>query len=201
VVASEATYRLASGYFEMQSLGALALKGKAEPMPAWDVVSARLGRTRFELDTDRGLTPLVGRERELDLLQDAFARSAAGQAHTVFVVGEAGIGKSRLLHEFHQRVGDRATWLEGRCLSFGHAMPFHPLIDLLRRHFEIGELDPDAAIIGRIEGAVSRLGEDLRPIIPYLRSLLGVDPGDPVVARMNPQRPSTSCSIRPSRAG
>jgi hypothetical protein len=80
-------------------------------------------------------------------------------------------------------------------------MPFHPLIDLLRRHFEIGELDPDAAIIGRIEGAVSRLGEDLRPIIPYLRSLLGVDPGDPVVARMNPQRPSTSCSIRPSRAG
>ena len=63
VVASEATYRHASGSFELQSLGALALKGKAEPMPAWDVVSARLGRTRFELDTDRGLTPLVGRER------------------------------------------------------------------------------------------------------------------------------------------
>ena len=187
VVVSEATHRLVSGYFEMQPLGALALKGKAEAMPAWDVVSAHLARTRFELDADRGLTPLVGRERELDLLQDAFARSAAGQAHTVFVVGEAGIGKSRLLHEFHQRVGDRATWLEGRCLSFGHAMPFHPLIDLLRRHFEIGESDPDAAIIERIEAAVSGLGEDLRPIIPYLRSLLGVDPGDPVVARMNPQ--------------
>jgi len=187
VVASEATHRLVAGYFEMESLGALALKGKAEAMPAWDVVSAHLARTRFELDTDRGLTPLVGRERELDLLQDAFARSAAGQAHTVFVVGEAGIGKSRLLHEFHQRVGDRATWLEGRCLSFGHAIPFHPLIDLLRRHFEIGEFDPDAAIIDRIEAAVSGLGEDLRPIIPYLRSLLGVDPGDPAVSRMNPQ--------------
>jgi class 3 adenylate cyclase/tetratricopeptide (TPR) repeat protein len=187
VVVSEATHRLVSGYFEMQSLGALALKGKAEAVPAWDVVSAHLTRTRFEVDVDRGLTPLVGRERELDLLQDAFARSAAGQGHIVFVVGEAGIGKSRLLHELHQRVGDRATWLEGRCLSFGHAIPFHPLIDLLRRHFEIDGSDPDAAIIERIEAAVSRLGEDLRPITPYLRSLLGVDPGDPAVARMNPQ--------------
>ena len=187
VVVSEGTHRLVDGYFEMEPLGALALKGKAEPMPAWDVRSAHLARTRFERDTDRGLTPLVGRERELDLLQDAFERAAAGQGQAVFIVGEPGIGKSRLLYEFHHRVGNRAAWLEGRCLSFGHAIPFHPVIDLLKRHFEIGESDGEDAIVGRVEAAVSRLGEEIRPIVPYLRALLGVDPGDPAVSGMNPQ--------------
>ena len=86
-----------------------------------------------------------------------------------------------------------SAWAIGRRGSRDAASPldtpcrFIQLIDLFRRHFEIGESDPDAAIIERIEAAVSRLGEDLRPIIPYLRSLLGVDPGDPVVSRMNPQ--------------
>src|SRR5438046_2236156 len=82
--------------------GAVTRKGKAEPRDAWVVRSAHLARTRFELDTERGLTPLVGRERKLDVLQDTFERAGAGQGQVVFIVGEPGIGKPRLLYEFHR---------------------------------------------------------------------------------------------------
>ena len=88
-------------------------------------VGARVRGRGSRSQSDRGLTPLVGRERELGLLQEAFERATAGQGQVVFIVGEPGIGKSRLLHEFRQRVGDRATWLEGHCLSFGQAIAFH----------------------------------------------------------------------------
>ncbi len=187
VLISEATHRLVSGYVEARDLGELSLKGKAEPVRAWDVVSTRATRTRLEVEADRGLAPLVGRERELALLQEAFERAEAGQGQVVFVVGEPGIGKSRLLYEFRRIVGDRATWLEGHCLSFGQSMAFHPVIDLLKRSFGIEEGDPEAAIADKIEAGVLRLGDDLRPIVPYLRGLLSVDPGDPAVATMNPQ--------------
>ena len=187
VLISEATHRLVSGYFDLLSLGELSLKGKAEPVRAWDVVSARASRTRLEVEADRGFAPLVGRERELRLLEEAFERATAGHGQVVFIVGEPGIGKSRLLYEFRRRVADRATWLEGHCLSFGQAIAFHPLIDLLKRSVQIEEGDSESAMAEKIDAGVLRLGSDLRPIVPYLRSLLSVDPGDPAVSSMDPR--------------
>ncbi len=90
VTISEATHRLVHGYFETRSLGEKQMKGKVEPMPAWEVVTAREARTRLDVEVERGLTPLVGRERELGQLLDAFARAAAGEGQVVFVVGEPG---------------------------------------------------------------------------------------------------------------
>src|SRR4030095_7099196 len=133
VTLAEPTHRLVHGYFEMRSLGSLALKGKAEPVAAWEVVGAREARTRLEVETERGLTPLVGRERELSLLLDAFERARAGQGEGALIVGEPGIGKSRLLLELRRRIGETAAWQEGHCVSFGSAMAFHPLVDLARR--------------------------------------------------------------------
>src|SRR5262245_38375823 len=106
VVISEAVQRAAGGYFEIEALGPLSLKGKGEPVPAWLVASARVARTRLDVEAVRGLTTFVGRERELQVLQDCFDRVAAGQGQVVLVVGEPGIGKSRLLHELQRRVGD-----------------------------------------------------------------------------------------------
>ncbi len=162
-------------------------KGKAEAMPpgTWcRLTGAHAFRDRHRTG---GLTPLVGRERELDL-----------RRHRVRALG-GGPGAARLRR---RRGGDRKTacstsstnvWvtghaaLEGRCLSFGHAIPFHPLsIELLRRHFEIGESDPDAAIIAWIEAAVSRPGRGS----PADHSVSPVAPRRgprPVVSRMNPQ--------------
>ncbi|MFQ5947199.1 MAG: adenylate/guanylate cyclase domain-containing protein, partial [Anaerolineae bacterium] len=98
IVISEPTHRLAAGYFYTHPLGELSLKGKAEPVPAWEVISARVARTRLEVQAERGLTPFVGRERELQLLSECFEKAKAGHGQVVFLVGEPGIGKSRLLH-------------------------------------------------------------------------------------------------------
>jgi tetratricopeptide (TPR) repeat protein len=187
IVISEATHRLVAGYCTTQSLGELSLKGKTEPMRAWEVLSARETRTRLEVEAERGLTPFVGRERELQLLTDCFAQARAGHGQVVFIVGEAGLGKSRFLLEFRRRLGAEGTWLEGHAMSFGQSMAFHPLIDLLRRNFRIEEDDAETAIIAKIERGVLRLDEALQPVLPYVRYLLTVDPGDPTVRSMDPQ--------------
>jgi class 3 adenylate cyclase/tetratricopeptide (TPR) repeat protein len=187
VTISEATHRLVSGYFETRPLGDLHLKGKAEPVPAWEVVAAHETRTRLEVEADRGgLTPFVGRERELAALVDAFERARTGQGQVAFIVGEAGIGKSRLLLELRRRIADGAAWQEGHCLSFGKAMAFHPLVDLLQRQFGVEEGDGETAIASKIDRGVTAVGAAPGPIAPYLRALLSIDPGDADVQAMSP---------------
>jgi len=124
IVIGETTHRLVDDYFYTQPLGELSVRGKAEPIRGWTVAAAREGRTRLDAGAQRGLTPLVGRVRELEALEAAFARARAGHGQVVFVVGEPGIGKSRLLYEFRGRSSD-ADWREGHCLSFGRATAFH----------------------------------------------------------------------------
>ncbi len=187
IVISETTHRLVAGYFHTRSLGEVSLKGKTEPVRAWEVISARVARTRLEVEAERGLTPFVGRERELRLLTESFEKAKAGHGQVVFLVGEPGIGKSRLLLEFRRRLGEAATWLEGQCLPFGGAMAFHPLIDLLKRNFRIEEGDTEPTIARKIERGVLSLGQDLQPILPYVRYFLSVDTGDPTVLAMDPQ--------------
>jgi class 3 adenylate cyclase/tetratricopeptide (TPR) repeat protein len=188
IVASDSTHRLIEGYFHVRPLGAHALKGRAEPVRTWEIIGARRVRTRIEVEAERGLTPFVGRERELRLLAECFEGAKRGHGRIVFIVGEPGIGKSRLLHEYRRRMGEEATWLEGLCVSFGRSIAFHPLIDMLKRIVRIDEADTERTIVQKIERGVVRLGEDLRPIVPYLRHLLSVDPGDPAVLALEPQR-------------
>jgi tetratricopeptide (TPR) repeat protein len=185
VTISEATHRLVRGYFETRPLGDMHLKGKAEPVAAWEAVAAREARTRLDVEAEHGLTPLVGRERELGQLLDAFARARSGEGQVVFVVGEPGIGKSRLLLELRHRVGP-AAWHEGHCLSFGKAMTFHPLVDLLRRWFGVEEGDGEAAIAAKLERGAASIDPDLVAATPYLRALLSIDPGEPAVRAMSP---------------
>ncbi|HEX2500367.1 MAG TPA: adenylate/guanylate cyclase domain-containing protein [Methylomirabilota bacterium] len=188
IVVSESTNRLVEGYFHTRFLGPQALKGKTEPVGVWEVLSAREARTRLEVTAERGLTPYVGRERELRTLTDLFDKARAGSGQAVFLVGEAGIGKSRLLHELRQRLGGEANWLEGHCVSFGRSIAFHPVIDLLKRTFRIEEGDGEQTIARKVELGVVSLGEDLRPLAPYLRYLLAIDPGDPAVVALDPRR-------------
>ena len=186
VTISESTHRLVRGYFDTRPLGEIHLKGKAEPVLAWEVVAAHETRTRLEVEADRGLTPFVGRERELGQLLHAFELARSGQGQVTLVVGDAGIGKSRLLHELRRRVGEDADWREGHCLSFGRAMAFHPLVDLVRRQFAVADTDGDAAIATKIEQGLRDVGADVASSAPYLRALLSVDPGDGEVKAMSP---------------
>jgi class 3 adenylate cyclase/tetratricopeptide (TPR) repeat protein len=185
VLVSEATHRAIVGFFETLDLGELAVKGHA-PVRALEVLRPRGRRARLDVAVERGLTPLVARERELAMLLDLFRRVKAGRGQVVIVAGEAGVGKSRLLLEFRNalaREGEAATWVEGRCVSFGQSISFLPMIDQLRENFGIEEFDGEPEIIAKIEHGMRRMGE-LEAHIPYVRYLMSVDPGDPAVSMM-----------------
>jgi len=186
VLASEATHKVVSGYFETLDLGEIAVKGHA-PVRAFEILRTRGRRSRLDVAAERGLTPLVGRSRELGVLAELYGQVKSGRGQVVFIAGDAGIGKSRLLLEFHRTLaaqGEEVTWLEGQCVSFGQAIPFLPLVDQLRRNFAIEEFDGEPEIIAKTEHGMRRLGE-IDGYIPYVRFLLSVDPGDPAVAAMD----------------
>jgi class 3 adenylate cyclase/tetratricopeptide (TPR) repeat protein len=186
VVISEATHRLVAGFFETLDLGEVPVKGRA-PARAFEVLRSRGRRARLDVAIERGLTPLVGRARELGTLLDRFREAKDGRGQVVFITGEAGIGKSRLVLECRRalaQAGEAVTWLEGRCIAFGQAIPFLPLIDQLRENFGIEELDGEPEIIAKVEHGMRRMGE-LEVHIPYIRYLLAVDPGAPEVAAMD----------------
>ncbi len=185
ILISGRTRRLIEGFFRLRSIGDIDLKGKTEKIAGFEVISAQSTRTRIDIEADRGLTPLVGRDKEIRTLVEAFEKSKSGDGQVVLLVGDAGIGKSRLLMEFRRRIGEEAAWCEGRALSFGRAMAFHPLIDMLRRLFRIQETDAEADVIEHLEHAVLALGDELKPALSYLRHLLGVDPGS--VGAMDPR--------------
>ncbi len=185
VLVSEATHRLITGFFETLDLAELPVKGHA-PVRAYEVLRPRGRKARLDVAVERGLTPLVSRDRELQTLVDLFGEVKAGHGQVVFIAGEAGIGKSRLVLEFRRalaRAGENVTWLEGGSVSFGQSIPFLPLIDQLRQNFRIEEFDGEPEIIAKVEHGMRRMGE-LEAHIPYMRYLLSVDPGDPAISAM-----------------
>src|SRR5262245_28852806 len=133
-----------------------------------------------------GRARFVGRERELELLVERFEQARAGAGQVFMIVGEPGIGKSRLLQELRQRLGKAAAWIEAQAVPFGRARPFHPVVDMLRQACRIEDDDGAAAMIAKLEQRVRRLDENLATSLPFLRALLGLDPGNPAVDAMDP---------------
>jgi class 3 adenylate cyclase/tetratricopeptide (TPR) repeat protein len=186
VVASEATHRLAAGYFVFEDLGAHAVKNKAEPVQVYRAIRAAGPRSRVDVSAERGLGPYVGREREQQVLRERYESARAGGGQVVFVVGEAGLGKSRLIHEFRERIeDDDHLWLLGRCISYGADIPYVPIVDLLRSACGIEEGDAEAEIDAKLTRRVEEVGGDPAHL-PYLRFLLSIDPGDPSVLEEDP---------------
>jgi class 3 adenylate cyclase/tetratricopeptide (TPR) repeat protein len=186
VLISEATEHLVSGFFELRDLGALGVKGKSQPVHAFSVLGGRNVAGRIEAAADTGLTALAGREQELAALQTAFESAREGHGQLVMVVGEAGIGKSRLLFEFRRRLADTPhTWIEGRCSPYTMSNPFQVLSDALRRRVGIDDRDDEAAALTKLEAATAGLGADLEWTLPYLRQLLSLPVGDERVTGMD----------------
>jgi class 3 adenylate cyclase/tetratricopeptide (TPR) repeat protein len=180
VVISEATHRLAGPFFETRDLGPQHLKGKSEPVRVFEVVGER---SALDVLAGRGLTPLAGRSRELTALDEAFAAAGAGRGRVVFVVGEAGIGKSRLLYEFRRTLTERPhAWVEGRCASYGGSIAFLPVVDMWRRSLSIDDRDDETTAAAKIDTGIDLLGADLAWTKPYVRLLLSLPAGDDAVA-------------------
>ena len=157
---SEETFKLTEGYFRFEALGQRIIKGKKTPVNAYRVIAPSTRRTRFDVSAERGLTPFVGRKRELELLLDGLERCKAGRGQAFSIISEAGIGKSRLLYEFRKAVASEdVMFLEGRCLSYSRSIAYHPLIDILKANFDIREADQDSKIREKVRKGLKILGD------------------------------------------
>ena len=174
VLISDATHRLVSGYFVTEELEPLALKGFGAPVRAF-VVRGRRRRARFQVSLERGITPLVARDRELAFLRDGLDRARAGRAQVISIVGEAGVGKSRLAWELRRAAGDAEfTWLEAQCAPHADALPFAVVAQLLRANFGMDEGEPEAAQVKKVEAGVTAIDPALEWTAPYLKLLLAL---------------------------
>jgi class 3 adenylate cyclase len=152
IVISENTYRLVEGLFRVEALGEKTVKGKNKPVSIFRVLGSGKSRSRFEARAQMGLTRFVGRERELEILQDSFERVRNGKGQALSIVAEAGMGKSRLLYEFRKSLtNEDVTFLEGRCVSYGQNIPYLPLIDVLKSNFRIEPDDKPDQISAKVE--------------------------------------------------
>jgi class 3 adenylate cyclase/tetratricopeptide (TPR) repeat protein len=172
---TEDTFKLTEGFFRFEALGEKQIKGKGEPVKVYQVIAPSTRRTRFDVSAERGLTPFVGRERELELLLDGFERVKAGKGQAFSIVSEAGVGKSRLLYEFRKAVANEdVTFLEGRCLSYSRSVAYHPVIDVLKSNFDIHEGEGDQEIREKVQKGLRIIGADEASTLPYLLELLSV---------------------------
>ena len=189
VLVSADTHKNIRNYFKSVARKARKLPGLAAPVKLYAITGARELQTRIEAGTQRGLTPFVGRKRELNLLRESLLDAAKRRGQIVLLDGEPGVGKSRLLLEFqHSLKGEDVTWLVGRSLSFGNQMAYLPIIDLLKRLFAIQEDDNAPAIAGKIEASFGGLRDELPFALPLIRYLLSADTRDESVLGMDPQQ-------------
>jgi len=185
---TEETFKLTEGLFRYESLGEKKVKGKEEPVKAYRVIGPSTRRTRFDVSAERGLTPFMGRERELELLMDGFERAKEGRGQAFSIMAEAGVGKSRLLYEFRKAVeNEDATFLEGKCLSYSQGVAYHPLIDLYKSNFDIRESDEDYQIKNKVVRGLKQLDVDEASTLPYLLELLSVKDSGIDKIPMSPQ--------------
>ena len=172
---TDETFRLTEGLFRFEALGEQKIKGKEEPAVIYRVIAPSTRRTRFDVSAERGLTPLVGREKDLELLLNGFKRSKRGRGQVFSIMAEAGVGKSRLLYEFRKTVlSENVTFLEGKCLSYSRGVAYHPIIDILKSNFNVTEEDGDSEIREKFKRGLKILRADEASKLPNLLELFSV---------------------------
>jgi class 3 adenylate cyclase/tetratricopeptide (TPR) repeat protein len=181
------TLRLAEGFIEAETLGPVSVKGLTAPVETFALTGAGSARSRFQVSAARGLTRFVGRGAEIDALLAALAQARSGQGQVVGVVGEPGVGKSRLAREVMPSLHTQGCLvLETASASYGKATGFGPVIELLRTYFQIEPRDDDRRIREKVTGKVLSLDRALEPDLAAMLWLLAVPTGDPAWDRLDP---------------
>src|SRR5262249_29720020 len=174
------TLRLVEGYVQVRSLGPILVKGLGEPIEAYEVLGTGASRTRFQAAAARGFTRFVGRETEIEVLRQTLERAGQGHGQIVALVGEPGVGKSRLTWEFtHSHRAQGWLVLESGSVSYGKATSWLPVSDLLRTYCHVEAADDPRRIRQKVLGKVLDLDRALEPTLPALLDLLDVPVDDP----------------------
>ena len=188
ILCSEATARLVREVVRVAVASPVPVAGQATPMPAYTVLWHRGRRRPLGPRERRVWTPFVGRARELQTLQALLAQVEEGWGQVVGVVGDPGIGKSRLVYEFHRSLHGRAvTYLAAGCVSHGAATPYLPIVALLRHNCGLTERDAPSTIAAKLRASLAEVGLPPDTAAPYLLDLLGVSAGTEGLAELSPQ--------------
>src|SRR5262245_51884290 len=187
ILLTAATMRLVEELVRVKALGPLSIRGLAAPVEAFELLGASGMRRRLQAATARGLTRFVGRQMEMAALQAALARAGAGHGQVVAVVGEAGMGKSRLVDEFVQAAHAQG-WLvlDSAAVSYGQATPYFPVRDLLRRYCHLEERDDAPTIHAKVTEQVLTLDAALQDTVPAVLALLDALPADSPFGQLDP---------------
>jgi predicted ATPase len=183
------TLGLAEGYVEVRPLGPVPVKGVPEPIEVYELIGTGPLRSRLQAAAARGLTRFVGREREIEQVRLALGHATAGRGQVLAIVGEAGVGKSRLVWEVthsHRTHG----WLimEASSVSYGKATPYLPVINLLKGYLKIQDQDDPRDIREKVTGKLLTLDEALKPTVPALLALLDVPVDNAAWAALDPSQ-------------
>src|SRR5438445_2005339 len=173
------TLRLVEGFIEVKPLGPVPVRGVTEPVEVYEATGAGTVRTRLQAAVRRGLTPFIGREAELEQLHRAQQLAVNRHGQVAAIVGEAGVGKSRLAYEFTHSYRLRG-WLivEMAAVSYGKASSYLPVIDLLKSYFKIQDRDDLRQILEKVTGKLLTLDRALEPTLPALLALLDITADD-----------------------
>jgi len=189
ILVSADVHKMARDFFNFKARGKMAVKGKEEAVEAYELLEPTEVASRIEASVLRGLTRFVGREKEMATLRDAFDKAKSGTGQVVCIVGEAGVGKSRLLLELKRTIGqEEYTYLEGQCLHYGSSMPYLPLLDILRSCFGLKEGEREFLVRKRLEEKTSAIDPKLKSILPPLQELLSLKVEDEAYLKLEPQK-------------
>jgi class 3 adenylate cyclase/tetratricopeptide (TPR) repeat protein len=187
IVLSGTTLRLVEGLIHVNALGPIPVKGMTEPVDVYELTGASSVRRRLQAAVARGLTKFVGRDTEIEVLNRALEQAGASHGQIVAAVGEAGVGKSRLVYEFvHSYRTQGWLVLESASVSYGKATPYFPIIDLLKRYVHVEDGDDARSIRAKVTGHILTLDETLHETIPALLSLLDAIPEDSPFLQLDP---------------
>jgi tetratricopeptide (TPR) repeat protein len=182
------TASLVEGYFEIEDLGEFRIKGAREPLRAFALRGAGPARTRLDVSRARGFTRFVGRRDEMTSLEAALSRAVDGHGQVVGVVGDAGVGKSRLCAEFVDRCRAREIALyDAHCPAHGQSLSLLPMLELLRGYFGIAEGDPDRLAREKIAGRLLLLDSAFDETLPLVFDFLRVPNPDRLAPQMDPE--------------
>ena len=184
---SASTLRLVEGLVQVNDLGPIPIKGLDEPITVYELTGASSVRRRLQAAVARGLTKFVGRDTEIEALQQALEQAKSGHGQLVAAMGEPGVGKSRLMYEFaHSHRTQDWLVLESASVSYGKATPYFPVMDLLKRYAHIEDGDDARTMRAKVTGQVLTLDESLQDAIPALLSLLDALPKDSPFLHLDP---------------
>jgi class 3 adenylate cyclase/tetratricopeptide (TPR) repeat protein len=183
------TLALAEGFVQVTSRGPVPVKGLVAPIEIFELAGASPVRSRLHAAASRGLTRFVGRDAEIELLRQALGRAGEGHGQVVAVLGEPGVGKSRLVWEFtHSHRSQGWLVLETASVSYGKATTYFPVIELLRGYFGIEPRDDDRKMREKVTGKLRSLDRALELTLPVFLSLLDVPVADVEWTNLDPSQ-------------